>query len=321
MKGLIVIPFVDCWEDTNQALLDACHQLDTKVDVLLIDNGSGDKARAEAERFASFSRGQVRLWQHRPPMPSLAATWNRALDYAWEAGYDDCMVWNNDIRVGVRMYAALRAVADAQNLWFATPVNCAGDDAEKWKAMNSHWIQVEHGDPSLGGPDFSCFLITRECHQAYRFDERFQPAYFEDGDFHRRHWLNGDGAKIAGVTLPYLHYGSRTIHRSEEAFRAFQPQFQACRERYIAKWGGLPHRETRIGPPDTARALLQLENVGTPGGYLNGWYPGNPVEAPCVCGASGFERRIGLRDTGAKYVGCAFCTGYANSEQDGGALG
>ena len=80
MKGLVVIPFVDCWEETHQAVTDAGEQLDQQADILLIDNGSGSKARQGAEALARFARGgpQIRLWQHRPPMPSLAATWNRA---------------------------------------------------------------------------------------------------------------------------------------------------------------------------------------------------------------------------------------------------
>lgn len=266
MKGLVVIPFVDCWKETHQAVLDASAQLEGQADVLLIDNGSGNIAREGAEMFAQ-SHGQVRLWQHRPPMPSLAATWNRALDYAWEIGHEDCFVWNNDIRVAAHMYDSLRAVAKVFGLWFTTPVNCAeGPDREAWRqAYIVEPLQALRDTLSLGGPDFSCFLITRECHEKYRFDERFQPAYHEDGDFHRRMWLGGDGDRIAGVTLPYLHYGSRTIHRSEAAYAAFQPQFAACRQRYVQKWGGEPHHERKLNP-DSAE---DYDGVGTPGGYLD----------------------------------------------------
>jgi hypothetical protein len=273
MKGLIVIPFIDCWEDTHVAVFDALAQLDNQADVLLIDNGSGTSARVAAEICATSS-ARVRLWQHRPPMPSLAATWNRALDYAWSCGYGDCMVWNNDVRVAPWMYTALRHVAHKHDLWFTTPVNCAGQDPNAWQAP----IHAETQLATLGGPDFSCFLITPTCHDTYRFDERFQPAYFEDGDYHRRMWLGGDGARIAGVTLPYLHYGSRTINRSEEAMRRFQPQFAACKARYVAKWGGEPHHERKITPDSQE----DLNGVETPGGYLN--TPlccGAPPEQPC----------------------------------------
>lgn len=266
-RGLIIMPFIDCLNETALAVADATAQLEGRCDVLLIDNGSGAEGREFAERLSTIEP-RVRLWQHRPPMPSLAATWNRALDFAWEAGYDDCMVWNNDARVGVYMYAALRTVAAAKGLWFTTPVNCAGEQdtpgSAGWQALNTHPGELLR-TVSLGGPDFSCFLITRACHDKYRFDERFQPAYHEDSDFHRRMWLGGDGSHIAGVTLPYLHYGSRTIHRSPEALQAFQPQFAACRARYVSKWGGEPHHERKIDP-DSAD---DFDGVGTPGGYLD----------------------------------------------------
>lgn len=257
-KGLIIIPFIDCLKENVDALADALEQLDGQGDVLLIDQGSTDPdVRQWAEAQACIT---VKLWRHAPPLPSLAATWNRALDYAWEIGHQDVMVWNNDIRVAPHMYRALREVAKLRDLWFTTPVNCSGEDPAKWQSpCPDYW------DVTMGGPDFSCFLISRECHDKYRFDERFQPAYHEDGDYHRRMWLGGDGGKIAGVTLPYLHYGSRTIHRSNAAHTAFSPQFAACRARYEAKWGGAPHNERKIMPDSDE----DLDGVGTPGGYLS----------------------------------------------------
>lgn len=255
--GLVIIPAIDCLADTLQAVADAMAQLDHQAEVLLIDQGSSQPA---ATAYAALVDRRVRVWRHAPPLPSLAATWNTALDYAWECGYPDAMVWNNDIRVRAGMYEDLRAVAGVWGLWFASPINYKlAEDPEVWRVAPAHL------DVTLGGPDFSCFLITPACHAKYRFDERFQPAYHEDGDYHRRQWLGGDGAKIAGCTLPYLHYGSKTIHRSPEAIAAFAPQFEACRARYIQKWGGVPHHERKI-TPDSAE---DFDSVGTPGGYLD----------------------------------------------------
>jgi hypothetical protein len=254
--GLVIIPFIDCPNETADALHDASYQLGGQVQILLIDQGSADPTLGTAGLAAADRR--IRVWRHAPPLPSLAATWNAALDYAWELGHEDAMVWNNDIRVRAGMYADLRLLAAARDLWFVSPVNCRDGDRASWQT-NPEDIGV-----SLGGPDFSCFLITRACHEKYRFDERFQPAYHEDGDYHRRMWLGGDGAKIAGANLPYLHYGSRTINRSNEAAHAFSRQFEACRERYIQKWGGVPHHERKV-LPDSAE---DFSGVGTPGGYL-----------------------------------------------------
>lgn len=257
--GLVIIPYLDLPEMTGQAIADALQQLESDVRVLLIDQGSGGAGKDFGEMVGSTMR-HVMVWRHDPPLPSLSATWNRALDFAWDVGYADAMVWNNDVRVGAHMYAALREVAKLRDLWFASPINCREGDTSSWQApCPSVW------DVTLGGPDFSCFLITPACHSKYRFDERFQPAYHEDGDYHRRMWLGGDGGRIAGVTLPYLHYGSQTIKRSDAADRAFAPQFAACRARYVAKWGGEPHHERKV-VPDSAE---DYDDVGTPGGYLD----------------------------------------------------
>lgn len=329
MRGLVVIPAVDCVEETLQTVADALAQLEEQAKILLIDQGSGAEAREAFECLVQDANDRVRLWQHHPPLPSLAATWNLALDYAWECGHTDCMVWNNDIRVGSRMYAALRAVADNRDLWFASPVNVAKQaDPNCWRDMDhADWVSGPHGDPTLGGPDFSCFLITRECHTKYRFDERFQPAYHEDGDYHRRMWLGGDGARIAGVTLPYLHYGSRTIAgMSAERQRVFAAQFSACRARYVTKWGGEPHHERKMTPDSRE----DFDGVGTPGGYLSepppmlAQYPKfhcpmNEQGSMCVCGAGpitdGREWCWGTRHDGTPYNGCDFCTGYMNGDR------
>lgn len=261
-SGLIIIPFIDLWDMTRQAIDDALGQLEGRAWVLGINQGSSTEVRRQAEQLAA-REPRFLCWHHQPPLTSLAATWNRALDFAWEAGYQDALVINNDVRIAGWMYKALRRAATHHELWFTTPVNCAkGEDPAMWAAgLPAGGVE----GLTLGGPDFSCFLITRDCHTTYRFDERFQPAYFEDGDYHRRQWLGGDGDKIAGVTLPYLHYGSQTIRRSPEAQVAASARFQQTKQRYLEKWGGEPHHETFTVADDPASVAA---GVGTPGGFL-----------------------------------------------------
>lgn len=98
-----------------------------------------------------------------------------------------------------------------------------------------------HGQ-GKGGPDFSCFLISRECHEKYRFDENL--IYYSDNDYHYRMKLGGDTERIFSINLPYLHYGSRTINRSPEAHEAGQKRFEEHRDYYIRKWGGVGGQET-----------------------------------------------------------------------------
>ena len=249
-KGLVVMPFLGQHQLTETALGDALQQLSGHADVLLINTGAAD--------FPLPPNHRVRLWHWDPSPPALSTVWNMALDYAWQSGYPDCMIWNNDVRVGSWIYSQLREYSQQLGLWFASPVNCRDTDPEAWNTS------VPLGE-SRGGQDFSCFLMRPELHRRYRFDQRFQPAYFEDNDYVRRCWLGGDGGRLAGLPLPYLHLGSQTIAgMSDEARSRFQRRFEACRETYRQKWGGLPHEERRVTPDSTE----DLNDVGTPGGWL-----------------------------------------------------
>jgi hypothetical protein len=116
-------------------------------------------------------------------------------------------------------------------------------------------VEIEHytcadefgdGHPTApGGPDFSCFLLTKEGHAHYRFDERFIPAYHEDLDTHRRYMLGGHGDKIFGINLPFLHYASQTMNQAAPAAQAkFRQGFEGSKAYYLAKWGGPVNQET-----------------------------------------------------------------------------
>ncbi|MCJ2562840.1 MAG: hypothetical protein LN417_01950, partial [Candidatus Thermoplasmatota archaeon] len=89
-----------------------------------------------------------------------------------------------------------------------------------------------------------CFLITQACHEKYRFDENFVPAYHEDNDYHRRMILRGDGQQIFSVDVPFLHHGSVTINRTKKTAEEWGPKFEKCRAYYVKKWGGLSGEET-----------------------------------------------------------------------------
>lgn len=263
-KGLVIIPITEIgWDMNHAAITDALAQLDGHVQVLAVCQQLPDGTRGRLE-FMAEGEPRLRCWFHDPALPSLSATWNRALDYAWETGHADAMVWNNDVRVGTWMYGRLRGVAETHGLQFVSPINVRDQADTNWQDAPAQ------ATVDLGGPDFSCFLITWTCHTEYRFDERFQPAYHEDGDYHRRLWLGGDGARIAGVTLPYLHYGSQTINQTPAQAAAFQAKFQACQQTYVRKWGGLPHQETYMVPDSPESAQM---GVGTPGGFLGAIVP------------------------------------------------
>ena len=241
------MPFLECWSYTCLAAADALSQkIDPPPSLLLIDNGSGYKTRFMSEEFckAGLTPGgpNLLLWRHAPPLPSLAATWNRALDFVWEAGGEHALVVNNDVRLDPGTYRLLRRVLESDEAFFVTGV---GVDEKTWDSRTGVDQLVDHG-----GPDFSCYLISKECHAKYRFDENFVPAYHEDNDYHRRMILAGDGDRIFSVNVPFLHHGSVTINRDEKTAEEWGAKFEKCRAYYVKKWGGLPGEETFETPFD-----------------------------------------------------------------------
>lgn len=113
---------------------------------------------------------------------------------------------------------------------------------------------MEDGDfdfvtPEPGG--FSCFLVRKRLFEKVGwFDEQFWPAYYEDNDFHRRMTLSGITSE-ARAPGRYVHVnnGSQTVASfSRDERMEHHRRFDSNRDRYVAKWGGLPHCETFIVP-------------------------------------------------------------------------
>jgi len=242
MRPLIITVFMGNVEATDTAILDMLKQ-DGEPTVLAVQQGAEELlllGRQETPRLI--------LWRHNPPLPSLAATWNRALDFAWEIGCDEAMVVNNDVRLHKETYLALHEGRRLTNAWFISGV---GVTAEQFQDEPDTW-GPEHSLADRGGPDFSCFLISRECHAKYRFDENLIPAYMEDMDYHRRLMLGGDGDRIFSVNVPYLH-----IDRGSGTLKAMTPEKRAAHEKrisegsrayYARKWGGGANEETYREP-------------------------------------------------------------------------
>lgn len=250
-----IVPFIDCWEQTKACLLNLLFQnLVPEVKLLAIDNGSSENTRHQLDQMVEAWAGRLYAWHHNPPMSSLAATWNAALDFVWQCGGEHALVCNNDIRLHPTTY---RLLVEATRNPDSLPlfVSAVGVTEEQYRDA---WKEPPVGEccwnekGMRGGPDFSCYLITKECHQKYRFDEGFTPAYCEDLDFHRRMMLGGDGQRIYSVNVPYLHIdrGSGTLKSWDPVRRAnFEKQITfGSRAYYERKWGGPVNREAWITP-------------------------------------------------------------------------
>jgi GT2 family glycosyltransferase len=240
----VIMPFLNNWDQTRVAIDDVLAQ-SIPVRLLLVNQGSDDDARRAAQDFTVKNLDRVRLWNYDPALP-LAACWNKALRSVWQQGAEHAWVVNNDVRLWKETYKTLLDVQQASNAWFVTGVGVTEREFEHFADEDNARTGLMYLDApdARGGPDFSCFVITGECHRYFQFDEAFIPAYHEDNDYHRRLQLAGLGDKIFGVNLPFLHYGSGTLKANETLREGWGPRFAACQQYYIQKWGGLPGSET-----------------------------------------------------------------------------
>lgn len=256
---------------TIHALDDCLGQVEVDPYLLVINQGSTNETRAALEQYAEQHAPRVRVVTHDPPLPSLGATWNRGLRAIWAMGGRVALVVNNDVRLHTRTYTLLRGALNVSGNLFVSGI---GVTPEEFRPDADHplylYDDVKRDVIEHGGPDFSCYVISRIGHEAYPFDERFEPAYCEDVDMHRRMMLDGNGHLIFGVNLPFLHYGSRTINRSPETARAFAPKYEQSVAYYTRKWGGRPNAETFLTPFGADEPVGGARHTTTPDLHAHG---------------------------------------------------
>ena len=261
----VIMPYVGNHNQTEQAVYDVLDQSLPNVHLLLIQQG-GDPVP-----IISIETPRVHRWKHDPPLPSLSATWNRALKMVWEAGETHAWVVNNDVRLHKDTYKELICVLASEDALFVSAVGVTPEQFDPTADVTLGLYQNTHGREGAvyptqiakGGPDFSCFVITKACHDQYPFDEGCQPAYLEDLDLHRRLMLDGYREKIFSVNLPFLHYASGTLKAMTPEKRAkWEERIGAgSRAHYRAKWGGDCNQERYARPFDPTS---EQDHVTTP---------------------------------------------------------
>lgn len=194
------------------------------VEILVADNASTDGTA----QYLNSLDGVVTMHVH--PQRSVAEVWNTLIGIyldAYEEPY--VLVINNDVELRPDTY---RLLVESKHL-FATAVG-----------VNSrHQMEGPVKLEDRPHPDFSCFLIRRECWQKVgKFDERYRVAFAEDCDYHVRMHRNGVMAMCIGV--PFYHVGSATVKQSNDLERAaIMEQAEANRELFFQTYG------SRIGSP------------------------------------------------------------------------
>jgi hypothetical protein len=267
----IVVPVLNNLAMTMDAIGDFLDQ-SVSTRVLVINQGSDQEVREALERQAELLPDRLFVWSHNPSLPSLSASWNRALDFVWETGGEAAVVANNDVRLNKHTVGGLLHVMEKTRALFVSAVAVT---EEQFLAADLNWTAAAEG--SKGGPDFSCFLISKAGHAKYRFDEQFIPCYTEDLDLHRRFMLGGDGDKIFSVNLPYLHFASGTLKQMTPEKRAAKEQaIGGSRAYYAKKWGGDVNQET-FYVPFTAESdhVAQRVHIGPTTPELQAWWQGH----------------------------------------------
>lgn len=231
----------NCIELTKQAVADALAQ-DIPTHLWVMDDGSTD---GTLPYLRSLPRVSVCSSRHR----GVSAMWNIGLNPLFHNGVPHVLVVNNDVRLRPDTYCHLR---DDGGLF----VTCVGtSDGALWPG----------GEPSgrtRPHPDFSCYLIRKECwDRVGEFDEAMR-SYCSDGDYHLR--MHKAGIEAYCLDLSFYHYASGTLKNVSEADRLrILKQAELDREAFERKWGCAMgsveyydkfKKEVKIGPASAAQA-------------------------------------------------------------------
>jgi len=158
----------------------------------------------------------------------VSAGWNEFLDYAFIRKWDHVLVVGNDTILAPWTYSALLS-ADVS---FVTGVDVAlGPLPDKPDVF-----------PLSPHPDFSCFLIRRECWEKVGpFDERMK-NYFSDNSYHIE--AHRKGIQLWKAGIPYNHQrSSTTLRASVEERVELNAQYGRDRDVFRSIYGCLPEEK------------------------------------------------------------------------------
>lgn len=176
---------------------------------------------------------------------ALAKGWNWGIKQAADDNCSHIIVINDDILFGEDTIDSLVYLLQSdKDVALASGVNVRDDIAPQ----DIKGFKRAEPVSTSEHPDFSCFMVTPESFAKIGpFDENFFPAYFEDNDYHYRIKLANLKA-VATTAASYYHYGSQTQNASPEHPVVPGKQFEANRDYYKKKWGGVPGAEMFTRP-------------------------------------------------------------------------
>lgn len=104
------------------------------------------------------------------------------------------------------------------------------------------WTEMLHGDGS-----FSLFIISKDAYYKtpqvdssdYGFDERYEPAYFEDNNYLERLWLAGY-KPMRSTNAMYYHVTQGTVKYGNEIRKDYPTFMQKNLELFKSQFGKVP---------------------------------------------------------------------------------
>lgn len=209
----------NCLELTKRCV-DSIRRQDVGCDIAIIDNGSTD---GTCEWISREGLQAVLFDENR----GVSAGWNVGLELAFKT-HDHALIVGNDTVLAPWTYSALLSA----NVPFVTGVDVGMDPLPAKPDVF----------PLSPHPDFSCFLIRRECWEKVGpFDERMV-NYCGDTDYHvRAHRL---GIPLWKASVPYNHERSSTMRNADPNERiALHAQADHDREVFRSIYGCVPGTE------------------------------------------------------------------------------
>lgn len=234
MTNYIVVPTYNCFDKLLRCL-ESCLKQSIETHTWILNNGSNMSQLREFMYQADKLKPNWSITSHYPNFQSISAAWNYALTHLFHNFHmQRVLVINNDVQLQPETYERLLRHAESHNKSFVTG------------------ISVDDPNPQMGDdvesphPDFSCFLISRECFRAVgEFDIHFAPAYREDQDYHWR--MRNADIEAVKINVPFFHDRSSTTRDNPEMAELVAQWDQFRKDYYIEKWGALwPSEKYRI---------------------------------------------------------------------------
>jgi GT2 family glycosyltransferase len=176
----------------------------------------------------------------------LSNAWNKGIEEGFLLGADYALVINDDVLFSpwtlTGLVRAFQSNLTPPNVGMVTAVNLRGQMENPTDIFNIEIPSYETHEFGLN-PDFSCFMLDKKTYEKVgTFDENFNPAYFEDNDYHYRMQLL-DIQAISTQWAPFYHYGSQTQNNDPNHPVVPSDAFIRNRWYYQNKWGGEPGQE------------------------------------------------------------------------------